>query len=177
MIVVRRRRFGRGARRGPGFGLPPADTGSWMLDRVNSVLLFLLHLERRLDPFFRRPFDAVFRGPLTALTTKLINWKRRRERGDSLGLAEERSSRMRSCRSRRSSTFHAQLRGLWKPGHFERGGNTKTHGIVRAEFTSATTCRRACGAASSRSLAPFAPGFASPGPGRTSPPTSTTSAS
>src|ERR1700752_5347763 len=23
---------------------------------------------------------------------------------------------------------------LWKPGGFERGGNTKTHGIVRAEF-------------------------------------------
>ena len=26
------------------------------------------------------------------------------------------------------------MRGLWKPGAFERGGNTKTHGIVRAEF-------------------------------------------
>src|SRR4029077_4381648 len=27
-----------------------------------------------------------------------------------------------------------QRSGLWKPGGFERGGNTKTHGIVRAEF-------------------------------------------
>ena len=26
------------------------------------------------------------------------------------------------------------MRLLWKPGGFERGGNTKTHGIVRAEF-------------------------------------------
>ena len=26
------------------------------------------------------------------------------------------------------------MRGLWKPGGFERGGNTKTHGIVRGEF-------------------------------------------
>ena len=26
------------------------------------------------------------------------------------------------------------MRGLWKPGAFERGGNTKTHGIVRGEF-------------------------------------------
>ena len=26
------------------------------------------------------------------------------------------------------------MRGLWKPGGFERGGNTKTQGIVRAEF-------------------------------------------
>ena len=32
-------------------------------------------------------------------------------------------------------TFTAQMRGLWNPGYFERGGNTKTHGIVRAEFT------------------------------------------
>ena len=27
------------------------------------------------------------------------------------------------------------MRLLWKPGGFERGGNTKTHGIVRGEFT------------------------------------------
>src|SRR5260370_42344601 len=26
------------------------------------------------------------------------------------------------------------MRGLWKPGGFERGGNTKAHGIVRGEF-------------------------------------------
>ena len=26
------------------------------------------------------------------------------------------------------------MRLLWKPGGFERGGNTKTHGIVRGEF-------------------------------------------
>ena len=32
------------------------------------------------------------------------------------------------------NSFVAQMRGLWKPGQFERGGNTKTHGIVRGEF-------------------------------------------
>src|SRR5207253_1450744 len=26
------------------------------------------------------------------------------------------------------------MRALWKPGRFERGGNTKTHGLVRGEF-------------------------------------------
>jgi len=31
-------------------------------------------------------------------------------------------------------SFTTQMRGLWKPGAFERGGNTKTHGIVRGEF-------------------------------------------
>jgi hypothetical protein len=30
--------------------------------------------------------------------------------------------------------FNAQMRRLWNPGYFERGGNTKTHGVVRAEF-------------------------------------------
>src|SRR5207244_5124218 len=32
------------------------------------------------------------------------------------------------------SSFNTQMRGLWKPGGFERGGNTKTQGIVRGEF-------------------------------------------
>ena len=31
-------------------------------------------------------------------------------------------------------SFTTQMRGLWKPGGFERGGNTKTQGIVRGEF-------------------------------------------
>ena len=32
------------------------------------------------------------------------------------------------------ASFDKQMRLLWKPGGFERGGNTKTHGIVRGEF-------------------------------------------
>ena len=31
-------------------------------------------------------------------------------------------------------TFRAQMSGLWKPGGFERGGNTKTQGVLRAEL-------------------------------------------
>ena len=31
-------------------------------------------------------------------------------------------------------SFEEQMSLLWKPGRFERGGNTKTHGIVRGEF-------------------------------------------
>lgn len=124
------------ARRGPGFGLPAADTGSRALDRLGAVLVFLIHVERRIDPLFRRAFDALFRGPLSALTTTLINWKRRKERDDGLALAEERLQPNEEERLQGIiDTFTAQLRGLWKPGHFERGGNTKTHGIVRAELT------------------------------------------
>src|SRR4029077_13378200 len=32
------------------------------------------------------------------------------------------------------SSFTNQMNLLWKAGAFERGGNTKTHGIVRGEF-------------------------------------------
>ena len=32
------------------------------------------------------------------------------------------------------NSFKEQMTLLWKPGRFERGGNTKTHGIVRGEF-------------------------------------------
>ena len=109
-------------RRGPGFGLPPADTGSWVLDRIGAVLLVLIHAERRIDPFFRRPFDAVFRGPLTALTTRLINWKRRKERDVGLALAEERLQPDEEEHVQAIiDAFTAQLHGLWKPGPCDFG--------------------------------------------------------
>ena len=123
-------------RRGPGFGLPPSDTGSHVLDLLSAVGLFVIHVERRIDPFFRRLFDRLLRDRLATLTTKLINWKRRSERHGGPALAEERSQPNEEQHLQDIiDTFTAQIRGLWKPGYFERGGNTKTHGIVRAEFT------------------------------------------
>jgi hypothetical protein len=136
MTTKRRQASEEQARRGPGFGLPPANTGSRVLDRLGSVLVFLIHVERRIDPLFRRPFDWLFRGLLSTLMTKLINWKRRKERYDGLALAEERVQPNEEQHLQDIiDTFTAQIRGLWKPGYAERGGNTKTHGIVRAEFT------------------------------------------
>jgi hypothetical protein len=119
--------------RGPGFGLPRADTGNFLLDWISEALVFLLHVERRFDPFFRRPFDAVFRDPLAKLTTALINRKREDE---GLALAEERIQPDEEAHlDSIIETFTAQMQKLWRPGYFERGGNTKTHGIVRAELT------------------------------------------
>lgn len=118
---------------GSGFGLPPADTGSRVLDWINGLLAGLIHLERRFDPFFRPGFDALFREPLSGLTTRLINLRRR---DDGLQLAEERIQPDEEAHLQDIiDTFKAQMRKLWNPGYFERGGNTKTHGIVRAEFT------------------------------------------
>jgi hypothetical protein len=118
---------------GPGFGLPPANTGNPALNLLSGFLARLIHLERRIDPLFRPGFDWLLREPLTRLTTRLINWQRK---DVGLKLAEEMIQPDEEAHLQDIiDTFHAQLRGLWTPGYFERGGNTKTHGIVRGELT------------------------------------------
>ena len=92
----------------------------------------LMHLERRFDPFFRPAFDAVFREAIATVATALINRSRPNEH---LQIAEERPIPDEEAHlDAIIASFHTQLRLLWKPGGFERGGNTKTHGIVRGEF-------------------------------------------
>jgi hypothetical protein len=111
---------------------PRANTGSVLLDRLNDLVSLLMQVERRFDPFVRPAFDAILRDPIARLTTALINRKRPDE---GLRIAEEKplpdeDAHLGSI----ISSFERQMRGLWKPGGFERGGNTKTHGIVRGEF-------------------------------------------
>jgi hypothetical protein len=58
-----------------------------------------------------------------------------RRSNDGLGIAEEKiEPDEEAFLDSIVSSFQSQMRGLWKPGKFERGGNTKTHGIVRGEF-------------------------------------------
>jgi hypothetical protein len=112
--------------------VPPANTGSAILNWISNTSLRLVQLQRRIDPWMRPPFDAVLRDPLARLTTALINWQRPNE---GLKIAEERVQPDEEASLQSIiDTFQKQMRGLWKPGGFERGGNTKTHGIVRAEF-------------------------------------------
>jgi hypothetical protein len=111
---------------------PRANTGSALLDRLNDLVTLLMQVQRRFDPFVRPAFDAILRDPIARLTTALINRKRPDE---GLRIAEEKplpdeDAHLASI----ISSFERQMRGLWKPGGFERGGNTKTHGIVRGEF-------------------------------------------
>ena len=111
---------------------PPADTGSAFLNWVSDSSLFLLQLERRFDPFFRPVFDAILRDPIARLTTALINMRRPNE---GLKVAEEKPLPNEDAYvDSIIASFQTQMRDLWKPGGFERGGNTKTHGIVRGEF-------------------------------------------
>jgi hypothetical protein len=116
-----------------GFGVPRAATGARVLDVVSDASVLLLQLERRIDPFLRPAFDALFRERLTTFTTALINLGRRDE---GLTLAEE---QVQPDEDRHLediiATMGAQMRKHWTPGHFERDGNTKTHGVVRGELT------------------------------------------
>jgi hypothetical protein len=112
--------------------VPPADTGSAVKNWLADTSIKLVQLERRVDPFVRPAFDAVLRDPIARLTTALINMQRANE---GLKCAEERPlPDEEQFVDSIISTFEQQMRKLWKPGGFERGGNTKTHGVVRAEF-------------------------------------------
>jgi len=111
---------------------PRANTGSAFLDALSDLSTKVIHVERRFDPFIRPMFDAVLRDPIAKLTTALINSKRPNE---GLDLAEERPIPDEDAwLDSIITSFGKQMRLLWKPGGFERGGNTKTHGIVRGEF-------------------------------------------
>jgi hypothetical protein len=112
--------------------LPPANTGSALLNAFSDLSFKLLQLERRFDPLVRPAFDALLRDPIARIVTALINSRRTNE---GLGLAVERPlPDEEQFVDSIISTFQKQMSGLWKPGGFERGGNTKTHGIVRGEF-------------------------------------------
>ena len=112
--------------------VPRADTGSAVKNWLSNTSLALIQLERRFDPFVRPAIDAVLRDPLTRLTTALINAQRSNE---GLKLAEEKPlPGEEEFVDSIIASFNQQMRALWIPGGFERGGNTKTQGIVRAEF-------------------------------------------
>jgi hypothetical protein len=112
--------------------MPRANTGSAFLNFVSNTLMAFLQFERRFDHWLRRPFDAVLRDPVARLVTALINRKRPNE---GLKIAEEKLlPGEEEFLDSIISSFEKQMRLLWKPGGFERGGNTKTQGIVRGEF-------------------------------------------
>jgi len=102
------------------------------LNWLSDTFTFLLQVERRFDPLVRPAFDAVLRDPIANFVTALINLQRPNE---GLKIAEEKLlPDEEEFLDSIISSFEKQMRGLWKPGGFERGGNTKTHGIVRGEF-------------------------------------------
>jgi hypothetical protein len=104
-----------------------------VLRRLHDALVSLSHVERRLEPFFRAPADALLRAPQAALIQALINLGRPRE---TLGLAEERPIPDEAAHIQAIlDTMRRHMESKYRPGDYQRAGNTKTHGIVRGEVT------------------------------------------
>lgn len=104
-----------------------------LLKLLHDFLMQILYFERRLEPFFRPLLDAIFRWPGTLLVQYLINFTRKDE---ALQIAQETfdSDEEQSLRDI-IDQMADQMRGRFKPGGYERGGNTKTHGVVKATVT------------------------------------------
>lgn len=100
--------------------------------RFHDFVVRLLVLERRIDPLFRRGFDAVFQKPLAALVQGLLRLRRPNEH---LAVAEE---QVRSNEDEITGGIiehmSAFLRANYGPGEAQRAGNTKTHGVVGGTF-------------------------------------------
>jgi len=104
-----------------------------LLQRAHDAVVSLLHLERRFEPFFRPAVDAVLREPIARAVQFLINLQRRDE---GLRLAEERPRPDEDAQLQAIiDTLGEYMRRHWPPGQFQRGGNTKTHGVVRGNVT------------------------------------------
>ena len=104
-----------------------------LLRLVHRVLVQMMRIERRLEPWFRPQWNYLFREPSARLIQLLINRKRRDE---GLQLAEEKTdSDEEESLDQIIDLMADQMRGHFKPGGYERGGNTKTHGILRATVT------------------------------------------
>lgn len=104
-----------------------------ILKAIHNFLLQLLRIERRLEPWFRRQWDYLFREPGSRIIQFLVN---RRRKNEGLQLAEEKfDPDEEESLNKIIDLMMDQMRGRFKPGGYERGGNTKTHGIVRATVT------------------------------------------
>lgn len=100
---------------------------------IHWFLMQILYFERRLEPFFRPQWDALFREPCTRFVQFLINLWRKDE---GLKIAEEKFDPDEEDSLNAIIDLMAdQMRSRFKPGGYERGGNTKTHGVVKATVT------------------------------------------
>ena len=104
-----------------------------ILKAIHNFLIVLLRIERRLEPWFRQQWDYLFREPSAKVIQFLIN---RRRKNQGLRIAEEKiDPDEEESLNQIIDLMSDQMRGRFKPGGYERGGNTKTHGIVRATVT------------------------------------------
>ena len=104
-----------------------------ILKFIHNILTEMLHIERRFEPLFRRQWNRLFREPSAGIIQYFINLRRKDE---GLQPAEEKiDPDEEESLDKIIDLMADQMRGHFKPGSYERGGNTKTHGILRATVT------------------------------------------
>jgi hypothetical protein len=100
--------------------------------RINDAILSLVTLEHRIDPYFRDAFNAVFQRPLVNITQFFLRLTHKNPEielcqeivtADEAKFAAEITKKMEEFTQREYTGRIA-----------ERAGNTKTYGVVRAEF-------------------------------------------
>jgi len=100
-----------------------------VLQTIHRLLVKIMQAERRLEPLFRPTLNYLLREPSAALLQYLINLRRPDEH---LDLAQEKVfSWEEQSLDEIIRLMSEQMRGRFQPGRYERGGNTKTHGLVR----------------------------------------------
>ena len=104
-----------------------------ILKCIHRFLLQLLYLERRLEVPVRPLWNILFREPFAWIVQFFINLQRKNE---GLALAEESiADDEEESLDKIIDLMADQMRGRFKPGGYERGGNTKTHGVLHATVT------------------------------------------
>ena len=103
-----------------------------VLQLIHSLFVYLLQIERRFDPFFRPYLDALLREPIARNAG--LNKPATPARRPAAGRGEASPAEEASLGAIAANNMAAYMRAHYKPGGFERAGNTKTHGVLRGEF-------------------------------------------
>jgi len=110
----------------------PAAFTFFVLRPINDIVMFLWRLERRFEFIYRKPFDQFIR-PVVFEALQAVQNARRTD--EHLGIAEERvpEDEARNIRAVTDEIGHF-IRENYPPGGAQRFGNSKTYGVLRAEF-------------------------------------------
>jgi hypothetical protein len=100
--------------------------------RVNDAIVGLLTLEHRIDPYFRDAFNGLFQRPLTNLVQLLL---RLTHRNPETSLCQEMPIEGEDEYTHTIVRLMGEFLKREYSGRIaERAGNTKTYGVVSAEF-------------------------------------------
>jgi len=113
---------------------PEGSFTFFVMRPLSDLFLWTWRLERRFEFLYRPQFDRWLRPPLFAALQSFQNFLRRKD--ERLALAEEKElPDEESYIQGIIDATSAFVRENWLPGQAQRFGNTKTFGVLRAEFT------------------------------------------